>query len=161
MERPLAVEQPFLLYCTYLDKFAQDAECNAGEFSPPKTPSSHTKYVANPNFGIPAFGLQNRHIKIPPTYFRFDAPLLEILPSGYMPSMSTNSIMSFHIVDPKLLHCFSWLHKFGLRSASLSNICWFAPLSLGSIWRLPFLYAQLKHRVLSAYVLSLREHHPW
>ena len=63
------------------------------------TPTQH--------FGIPTFGSQNRPIKIPPTYFRLDVPLLEILPSGDIPSMSTNSNMPFHNVDPKLLHCFS------------------------------------------------------
>ena len=55
--------------------------------------------------GIPTFGSQNRPIKtLPPTYFRLDAPLLEILPSGDIPSMSTSAIMPFHNVDSKLLH---------------------------------------------------------
>ena len=59
------------------------------------------------NLGIPTFRPQNRPIKIPPTYFGLDVPFLEILPSEDMPSMSTNSSMPFHNVDPKLLHCFS------------------------------------------------------
>ena len=110
----------------------------------------------NQNLGTPTFGSQNRPIKVPPTYFRLDVPNLEILPRGDIPSISTNSIMPFNNVDPKLLHCFIQLHQIGLRSASRSNISGFASLSLGSIWRLPFLYARLKLRVLSAYVLSLR-----
>ena len=87
----------------------------------------------NQILGTPTFGSQNRPIKMPPTYFRLDVPNLEILPCGDIPSISTNSIMPFHNVDPKLLHCFIQLHQIGLRSASRSNICGFAPLSLGSI----------------------------
>ena len=56
------------------------------------------------NVVMSTFGSQNRPIKIPPTYFRLDAPLLEILPSGDIPSMSTSAIMPFHNVDSKLLH---------------------------------------------------------
>ena len=56
------------------------------------------------------------------------------LGSGDMPSISINSIMPFHNVDPKLLHCFLQLHQIGLRSTSRSNIfCGFAHFALGSI----------------------------
>ena len=90
-------------------KFVVQHRFESGWVFPLQRPALIQNTTPTQNLSTPTFGSQNRHIQIPPTYFRLDVPLLEVQPSEDVPSMSTtsmstNSIMPFHNVDPKLLH---------------------------------------------------------
>ena len=54
--------------------------------------------------GGPVFGSHLELLKLSLSFFRLDVPNLEILKIGDIPGMSSNSIMPFHNLDPKLVH---------------------------------------------------------
>ena len=62
----------------------------------PGRATSHTRYFIKSN---------------PLTCLGLDVPNLQILNMGDMPGISTSSIMPFHNVDPKLVHCLSWAQQ--------------------------------------------------
>ena len=89
-------------------------------------PPAIQKGTPNKNLGTPSFGSQNGPLKPPSTYLGLKVPNLQILRIGDLSGMSTSSIMSFHNVDPKLVHRLSRAQQD--RPRGLRFVDWATPL---------------------------------
>ena len=75
----------------------------------------------NQILGTPSFGSQDGPLKPTPTDLGLDVPNLQILRIGDIPGMSTNRIMQFHNVDPKLVHRLSRIKQYWPRGVIFVN----------------------------------------
>ena len=100
----LRYRQPRTKYCTRCYAHSSGAFFLVGP--PPIQNASSNQILGTPNFGS-----QNRPLKPPPTYLVMNVPNLQILNMRDMPGISASSIIPFHNVDPKSVHCLSQVQQ--------------------------------------------------